>query len=152
MSSGLVTTLNCADEVRPQDELRLDRRGKLDAKKLELTLAVIERLPGDLCPERHDDTYRERLLEVVRRKRRGGEIEARAAEEEETSTDLVAALRASVEQAHGREERNGRRSKRSHLEELTVSELGERARKLGIEGRSKTSKRELVSAIERAEC
>jgi DNA end-binding protein Ku len=156
----LLEKMYYADEVRPYDEVRPDRRGKLDEAELDLALTLIERFRGDFHPERYEDTYRERLLEVVRRKRRGEAIEAQAPEEEEAPTDLLAALRASVEQAKrsrtggGRSDRRGHdgaRSKRNGLEELTVGELGERARKLGIEGRSKMSKRELVSAVARAE-
>jgi DNA end-binding protein Ku len=149
----LLEKMYYADEVRPHDDVRPDRRGKLDEKELDLALTLIERFKGDFRPERYKDTYRDRLLEVVRRKRRGEAIEAPAPEEEEAPTDLLAALRASVERARGGRSRgirrNGRGSK-ERLDELTVDELGERARKLGIEGRSKMSKGELVSAVERA--
>jgi DNA end-binding protein Ku len=156
----LLEKMYYGDEVRPHDEVRPDRRGKLDRKELELALALIERFKGDFDPRRYRDTYRERLLEVVRRKGQGEAIEAPAPEEEEAPTDLLAALRASVEQAKGGRagtsgrngRRNGGRRKGStELDELTVDELGRRARELGIEGRSKMSKRELVSAVERAE-
>ena len=156
----LLEKMYYGDEVRPYDEVRPDRRGKLDEAELELALTLIERFRGDFHPERYEDTYRERLLEVVRRKQRGEAIEAPAADEEEAPTDLLAALRASVEQAKRSRSRdgrrgggggNGRRSTQGELGELTVAELGERARKLGIEGRSKMSKRQLVSAVEHAE-
>ena len=150
----LLEKMYYADEVRPHEDLRPDRRGKLDEKELDLALTLIERFKGDFHPERYEDTYRDRLLEVVRRKKRGEAIEAPSREEEEAPTDLLAALRESVERARrGRshETRRDGRGKRERLAELTVDELGERARKVGIEGRSKMSKRQLVAAVERAE-
>ena len=149
----LLEKMYYGDEIRPHEDVRPDARGKLDEKELDLALTLIERFKGEFDPSRYRDTYRERLLEVVRRKQKGEAIEAPAAEEEDAPTDLLAALRASVEQARrGRTRaagRNGGGGKK--LDELTVDELAKRARDLGIEGRSKMSKRELVSAVERAE-
>ena len=155
----LLEKMYYADEIRPHEDVRPDRRGKLDRKELDMALSLIERFTGEFDPTRYEDTYRERLLEVVRRKRRGETIEAPQVEEEAAPTDLLEALRASVEAAKGarsRERRrggrrNGRRGKRASLEDLTVEELGRRARRYGIEGRSKMSKRQLVAALERAE-
>jgi DNA end-binding protein Ku len=151
----LLEKMYYADEIRPHEDVRPDRRGKLDKRELDLARSLIERFTGEFDPGRYEDTYRERLLDVVRRKRRGETIEAPAAEEEEAPPDLLAALRESVERAkRGGGRRNGRhngRGKKTSLQDLTVGELSERARKLGIEGRSKMSKRELVSAVERAE-
>ena len=66
--------------------------------------------------------------------------------EREAPTDLLEALRASVE-AHSR---NGRRSRgrNGSLADLTKAELDKRARKAGIEGRSTMTKDELVEALE----
>jgi len=93
----------------------------------------------------------------VERKRRGGEVRAPRLEAPKKAPDLLAALQASLEQhaRHGRASTgaaggNGTRA-RDGLSELTVEELAERARKLGIAGRSKMTKRQLVSAIAKAE-
>jgi DNA end-binding protein Ku len=155
----LLEKMYYADEIRPHEDVRPARRGKLDRNELDLALSLIDRFTGQFQPTRYKDTYRERLLEVVRRKRRGETIEAPHVEEEEAPTDLLAALRASVEQAkrgrsrerRGSGGRNGRRRRGASLEDLTVEELGRRARRLEIEGRSKMSKRQLVAALERAE-
>jgi DNA end-binding protein Ku len=146
----LLEKMYYADEIRPHEDVRPDRRGKLDKQELEMALSLIERFTGDFDPSRYEDTYRKRLLDVVRRKRRGEAIEAPAAEEEEAPPDLLAALRESVERAKtGSGRGNGRKA--SSLEVLTVGELGERARKLEIEGRSKMSKRQLLAAVAKAE-
>jgi DNA end-binding protein Ku len=152
----LLEKMYYADEIRSHEDVRPDRRGKLDKKELDMALSLIDRFTGDFDPTRYEDTYRERLLDVVRKKRRGQAIEAPEREEEEAPADILTALRESVERAKrggGRNGRgsNGRTKGSSSLDDLTVGELGERARKLGIEGRSKMSKRELVSAVEKAE-
>jgi DNA end-binding protein Ku len=149
----LLEKMYYADEIRPHDDVR-PGRGKIGKKELDMALSLIDRFTGDFDPTRYEDTYRERLLDVVRRKRRGEAIEAPQPREEEEAPDLLTALRESVERAKRGGDRNGRgngRKRGSSLDDLTVGELGERARKLGIEGRSKMSKRELVAAVEKAE-
>jgi Ku protein len=150
----LLEKMYYADEIRPHEDVRPDRRGKIDKKELDMALSLIDRFTGDFDPTRYEDTYRERLLDVVRKKRRGEAIEAPEPEEEEAPADILTALRESVERAKRGGGRNGGgngRKKGSSLDDLTVGELGERARKLGIEGRSNMSKRQLVSAVEKAE-
>jgi DNA end-binding protein Ku len=140
------------DEIRPADDLAPSRRSKVDEQELDLALTLIERFTRDFEPSKYEDTYRDRLLKVIQQKKRGKTIEAPQVEEKsDEAPDLLAALRESVERARGG---NGRRQARGNgagLEGMTVAELGKRAAKLGIEGRSKMSKRALVSAIEKAE-
>lgn len=147
----LLEKMYYADEIRPYEDVRPDRRRKVDKKELDLALSLIERFTGEFEPGRYKDTYRDRLLDVVRRKRRGEAIEAPEVEEGEEPPDLLAALRESVEQA----KRGGARRSASRdgheLEQLPVSELAKRAKRLGVEGRSKMTKRELVGAIKKAE-
>ena len=95
----LLEKMYYADEIRPYEDVRPGRRGELDRKELDMALSLIERFTGDFDPGRYADTYRERLLDVVRRKRRGAAIEAPAAAEEEAPTDFLTALRESVERA-----------------------------------------------------
>jgi DNA end-binding protein Ku len=151
----LLEKMYYADEIRPHEDVRPDRRGKIDKKELDMALSLIDRFTGDFEPTRYEDTYRDRLLDVVRKKRRGEAIEAPVTEDEEAPPDLLEALRESVNRAkRGGGRRNGGQNGRTNgasLGDLTVAELGERARKLGVEGRSKMSKRELVAAVEKAE-
>ena len=140
------------DEIRPPDDLAPSRRSKVDEQELDLALTLIERFTRDFEPAKYEDTYRDRLLKVIQQKKRGKTIEAPEVEEKsDEAPDLLSALRESVERARGG---NGRRQASGNgagLEGMTVAELGKRAAKLGIEGRSKMSKRALVSAIEKAE-
>jgi DNA end-binding protein Ku len=143
-----------ADEVRPHDEIRPKRRGKVVDQELELALTLIERITSDFDPGKYEDRYRERLLKVIRQKRKGATIEAPKAEKRTEAPDLLAALRESVEnvqRGNGSSRGNGSRGGNGDLGDMSVKELGERARKLEIGGRSSMTKRQLVAAIEKAE-
>jgi len=77
--------------------------------------------------------------------------------EEEQPTDLMSALRASVEASKGGRRQPNRASSSSNgastsdeLQELSKSELEKRAKKAEIEGRSKMSKEELIDALRSA--
>jgi DNA end-binding protein Ku len=141
-----------ADEIRPHEELA-PKGVRVDARELEAALALIEGIAGGFEPERYEDVYRERLLDVVRRKRKGEEVHRRRPEKPEEPTDLLAALRESVDaiKRGGKTSNGGRRTNGRDgggaLEDLTVDELRERARKRDVKGRSGMSKRELVRAL-----
>ena len=141
-----------ADEVRPADEVRR-KLARVEKRELEMAQQLVDNFSGDWKPEKYKDTYRDALCSVIEAKRKGKEIQVAAQSEEEEPTDLMAALRASLE-AHQRQRGGKSRTSRSSngasedsLDELSKSELEERARKADIEGRSKMSKRELVEAL-----
>jgi DNA end-binding protein Ku len=144
--------LHFADEVRPVKELR-PRKQRVDKRELDMARQLIDGFAGDWKPEKYRDTYRDALSEVIKAKRKGKEVHAAPEPEEERPTDLLEALRASVDAS-----KRGRRPARAssngasgeELEELPKSELDKRARKAGIEGRSKMSKDELVDALRAA--
>src|SRR6186997_2736388 len=79
-----------------------------DKQQLAMALDLIDRFRGPFEPERYEDTYRTALLRVIDRKRKGKDVHVEPQAEREAPTDLLEALRASVE-AHGR---NGRGSRR----------------------------------------
>jgi DNA end-binding protein Ku len=123
----LLEKMYYADEIRPHEDVRPGRRGKIDKKELDMALSLIDRFTGDFDPTRYEDTYRERLLDVVRKKGRGEAIEAPEPVEEEAPADILTALRESVERAKRGGGRNGRgngRKKAASLDDLTVGELG----------------------------
>ena len=86
------------DEVRPVDEIA-PGKVKVPKAELEMATALIERFTGSFEPERYEDTYREALCGVIRAKWKGTTVTAPEPEAEEEPTDLMAALRASVEAA-----------------------------------------------------
>lgn len=147
----VLARMHFADEIRPVEGIRPER-ARVDERELEMALDLIDRFTGAFEPEAYEDRYRERLLEIVERKRRGGKTTPARREEPEETPDLLEALRRSIEQhSRKRPSGNGRARRSRPLDELTREELDERARALDIEGRSRMSKRELVAAIERAE-
>lgn len=87
-----------ADEIRPIDEIKA-KKVAVSNKELEMAADLIDRFTRPWRPERYDDTYRDRLLDVIKAKRKGKAIRVEEAEEREAPEDLVEALRASVEAA-----------------------------------------------------
>ena len=96
-----------AYEIRPTTGIVPKRKPKVDERELEMAESLIERFTSSFEHERYEDTYRKRLLAIVRKKRKGEEIHAAAREEPAAPPDLMEALRASVEAARGG--RDGRR-------------------------------------------
>jgi len=86
------------DEVRPLDEIA-PGKVKVPKSELEMATALIEQFTGSFEPERYEDTYREALCGVIRAKRNGKTVTAPEPDAEEEPSDLMAALRASVEAA-----------------------------------------------------
>ena len=56
----------------------------------------MDSLEEDFDPEKHDDSYREAVLDLIKRKGKGKEIDLMAEEEPEQGDDLMAALEASM--------------------------------------------------------
>lgn len=146
--------LHFADEVRSAKEVR-PKLVKVEKRELEMARQLVANFSRDWKPEQYKDTYRDALCEVIEAKRKGEEIHIGAQPQEEEPTDLMAALRASLE-ANQRKRGATRPSRGSNaatgesLDGLSKKELEERARSAEIEGRSKMSKRELIDAIRSA--
>ena len=136
-----------ADEIRPTKELK-PRKQAVGKQELELALDLVERFRGSFEPAKYEDTYRSALLAVIDRKRKGKGVHVEPREEREEPTDLLSALRASVE-SHSRGARKRGRGNGS-LDDLSKAELEKRARKAGIPGRSSMTKDELVEALSAA--
>jgi DNA end-binding protein Ku len=86
------------DEIRPSDEIA-PTSAKVPKAELELAMALIEQFKGAFKPEKYEDTYRKALSAIIKAKQKGETITAAPVEEDEEPTDLLAALRASVEAA-----------------------------------------------------
>ena len=90
-----LTTMRFADEVRPTKEIEAatQKSHKPAKKQLDAAVAVIEELSTEWKPERYTDHYRERLQDVVDRKRKGETIKAPTQQKPpETGPDLMEAL------------------------------------------------------------
>lgn len=85
-----------ADEIRPPEDLR-PKGTRVSKEELAMAASLIDRFRGDFDPKKYKDTYTDRLLDVIKRKRKGEEIHAVPEVEAEETPDLMEALRASLE-------------------------------------------------------
>jgi DNA end-binding protein Ku len=106
--NGLIAleTMFYADEIRSTEELEAPE-AKLSEKELDMARSLVKMLEGDFEPEKYHDAYREALLELIEAKAEGQEIK-RPKPVASKITDLMEALRASVESAKNDKAGGGR--------------------------------------------
>jgi DNA end-binding protein Ku len=139
--------MHFADEIRPVEDLA-PKEAEVSRQELEMAEQLIEHFKGTFDPNEYRDTYRDALCEIIKAKRKGEEIRVEREPEPETPTDLMAALRASVEAARGRGSKVAAGD--GELEGLSKDELYELAKDADIPGRSDMSKDELAKALKAA--
>jgi DNA end-binding protein Ku len=135
----VLQTMYFGDEVRDPADLDLPGKVELSDKELRIARQLVDSLTVDFDPTTYVDTYRERVLDLVRQKAEGGDVEVAEAEEPRDVGDLMAALEASISDIRS-----------ARLDRLSVGELRDRAKEAEIPGRSKMSKTELVDALRAA--
>lgn len=168
----VLQTMFFADEVRdPAKEVPgVPVEADFSDRELKTAKMLIDSMAAEWEPEQYRDTYRERVEDLVERKRAGEEVVVETHPAKPTKVvDLMAALQASVEAARGRStgaskqtpaSKTGaadktavRSSKRSagrateDLSQLSKAELYDRATAADVPGRSKMSRDELVEAL-----
>ena len=90
-------TLRFHDEVVGADDLELPgSRLKANKREVDMASKLVDSLNEDFDPLRYEDTYREAVLDLIRRKARGEEIDLMEQEEPDHGDDLMAALEASL--------------------------------------------------------
>jgi DNA end-binding protein Ku len=90
-------TLRFHDEVVGADELDLGKPSKKPSKReVEMAGKLVDTLAEDFDATAWEDTYRDSVLALIKRKAKGEEIDLSAAEEPEQGDNLMAALEASV--------------------------------------------------------
>jgi DNA end-binding protein Ku len=90
-------TMRFHDEIVRGEELDLDTPGKGAAKKeVEMASQLVDSLHREFDPDDYEDTYREAVLALIDRKAKGEEVEVEEEEPEEETSDLMAALQASL--------------------------------------------------------
>lgn len=126
-------------------------------RELAMASQLLESLAGPWEPEAFQDTYRQEVLQLIDQKAAGRPF----AEPEEPAEpageviDMMAALEASLAAMRkspapqGRAGVAGRGGK--PLESMSLAQLAQLAREAGIPGRSKMSRRQLISALSRSE-
>jgi DNA end-binding protein Ku len=150
----MLERMHFADEIRTTEEIA-PKEAKVEKQELDMAAQLIEQYTGSFEPEKFRDTYRDALCEIINAKRKGEVVRAPQVEEAEAPTDLMAALRASVEamqrrRAGGRAPERARGEGNGELESLSKEELYELAKQADIPGRADMSKQELVEALKAA--
>ena len=75
----VLETLYFADEIRDPADLHIPSRTKVADRELRIANQLIDSLTVEWKPARYEDTYRERVLDLVRRKGKGQDIDDRGA-------------------------------------------------------------------------
>ncbi|KGN30990.1 DNA repair protein [Knoellia sinensis KCTC 19936] len=97
----VMQTMLWPDEIRKADFASVDEAAEATDKEMAMAKLLIEQLAGDFEAEDYEDDYAIALQALVKAKVEGGEVQAPAAEAEESGevVDLLAALAKSVEKA-----------------------------------------------------
>jgi DNA end-binding protein Ku len=90
-------TMRFADEVVDPGDLELStpERGPTD-REVKMAGSLVEALATDFTPASYEDTYRQRVLEMVHAKAKGEQVVRPDDDAPAESSDLLAALEASV--------------------------------------------------------
>jgi DNA end-binding protein Ku len=95
----LLERMYFADEIRDADGILPERKRSVDKKELKLAIDLIERMQGSFDHSAYHDRYRERLMKIIDKKRKGETITAPEPKERSAPADLMAALEASLGEA-----------------------------------------------------
>jgi DNA end-binding protein Ku len=90
-------TLRFHDEVVGGDELEIDGGSrKASQKEIQMAGRLVETLATEFKPADYEDSYRDAVLDLIKRKAKGEEIDLVAQEEPEHGDNLAGALEASL--------------------------------------------------------
>ena len=89
-------TMRFADELVDPGKVDVPRLRKPDKKMRDMAARLVDGLSAPFKPGKYRDTYRDRVLKLVKRKAKGEEIDTTPAQAPEPSDDLMAALEASL--------------------------------------------------------
>jgi DNA end-binding protein Ku len=129
-------TMFYADEIRSTEEFDVPADQKIGERELQMAKSLVDMLTGDFEPEKYQDNYRDALLELIEQKAQGQEISRPSAPAASKVTDLMEALRASVENARrergeSAEEEQARPAKRATTSDDKEEAKPARRRKAG---------------------
>lgn len=100
----VMSTMNFADEVMAQDELEglPGPSENVSDRELKMASQLIDSLSTTFDPDKYEDTYREKVIELIEKKAEGKEIVApKETKAASPVVDLMAALEASLAAAKG---------------------------------------------------
>ena len=93
-------TMRFADELVTANALEVpDPSRKPTRREIDMAAQLVDSLHDDFSPTRFEDTYRERVLDLIARKAKGDELDLGPPEEPEETPDLMGALEASLGEA-----------------------------------------------------
>lgn len=123
----VMETMLYADEIRATADLEVPGEIEIGERELKMAKSLVDMLTGDFEPEKYHDNYREALLELIERKSEGEEIK-RPKPVAGKVTDLMEALRASVEAAR-KEKASGGRVEQDEAEDEAEAAAAKPARR-----------------------
>jgi DNA end-binding protein Ku len=119
----VLETLYYPDEIRER-ELKLPNV-LVNERELAMASSLVEALSEAFDPSKYHDQYREALLELINSKTQGREVVVPAGGEVAAVSDLMAALRASVEAARKRRPEGEPTEAAREVREAAAAQLGE---------------------------
>ncbi|HEV3268557.1 MAG TPA: Ku protein [Acidimicrobiales bacterium] len=161
----ILETMYFEDEIRsPQEELDdLPTYESVKPRELSVAKQLVESLSVQWDPTRYENTYRQRIHDLVERKRAGHAVVTNEEERPKSNVvDLMSALRASIDRTGaGRRTSSTSTAPTKHpsarsstsakpaasLAELTKSQLLARAKKDRVEVNARMTKSELIDAL-----
>lgn len=157
----ILETMYFGDEIRtPSEELdTLPEDATFQGRELDVAKKLVESLTVPWQPDDFHNTYRDRVMNLIERKREGEAVVFEAERPKSNVVDLMAALEGSLAKmgesggaAAGPSSGSGqgraaRQDGAAELDSLSKADLLARAAELDIPGRSRMSKPELIEAI-----
>jgi DNA end-binding protein Ku len=158
----ILDTMYFADEVRdPREEIGgIPVEAEFTKRELDTAKLLVESMTAKWDPDAYRDTYRERVEDLIERKRKGEEIVTEPAPRKPAKVvDLQDALQRSLDEARTRQrpgvhERKGSTSsgqrgsgREGDVSQMSKSELYELAADLEVPGRSKMTRQQLERAV-----
>ena len=163
----MLETMYFLDEIRdPREQIDdLPELERANPRELAVAKQLIESLSAKWSPDQYRNTYRERIGELIEKKREGHAIVFEAERPKSNVIDLMAALEASVERTSAerkpaeapsaRPKQAASKSAAKHeqqaFEGMSKADLLARAAELDVQGRTKMTKLELVKALTEVE-
>ncbi|MDQ3404987.1 MAG: Ku protein [Actinomycetota bacterium] len=146
----ILTTLLFADDIRdPAKELKsMPEIASARGKELDMATSLIDSMTEDWKPDAYQDTYTQRVEQLIEDKKEGREVVAESEPSSPTKVvDLFDALAKSVESRKKRRDTGTSGAAADEVDNLGKAELDKLARDLDIKGRSKMNRDELREAV-----
>ncbi|MBO0995150.1 non-homologous end joining protein Ku [Bacillus sp. SD088] len=97
----LMETIHYPDEVRKVTEVpNVPNEDEASKKEIDTAILLIDQLTTPFAPEKYEDEYRNKVMELIQTKQKGEKtVTAKPEKTTENITDLMAALQASIDKS-----------------------------------------------------